>query len=82
VPVSVERDETVTDPQAFAQHVIRTVSKHAMDSQLISGDERDGILRYSGERMVRPGREITTRGGLGLPAWLLKGEVAREVTTY
>src|SRR5437870_3248636 len=35
VPVSVERDETVTDPIAFAQHVIRTVSKYALDAEFI-----------------------------------------------
>lgn len=82
VPVAVERDETVTDPQAFAQHVIRTVSKNAVDSALISKQQRDHILRGSGDRIVRPGRETTKKSGLGLPHWLLKGELANEVTSY
>jgi hypothetical protein len=82
VPVAIERDETVTDPQAFAQHVIRIVSKQANETALISQSDRDAILRGSGDRIVRPGRRVTKRTGLGFPDWLLKGELAREVTDY
>jgi energy-coupling factor transporter ATP-binding protein EcfA2 len=82
IPVAIERDETVTDPQAFAQHVIRLVSGHAAESALISAEEREAILRGSGDHISRPGREITKRAGIGLPDWLLRGELAREVTSY
>jgi hypothetical protein len=82
IPVAIERDETVTDPQAFAQHVIRIVSKQAAETELISKSDREAILRGSGDRMVRPGRQVTKKTGLGLPDWLLKGELAREVTDY
>ena len=82
VPVAIERDETITDPQAFAQHVIRLVSGNAAESALISNREREAILRGSGDTILRPGREITKRAGIGLPDWLLRGELAREVTDY
>ena len=82
IPVAIERDDTVTDPQAFAQHVIRLVSTSAAESTLISAEEREAILRGSGDHMSRPGREITKRAGIGLPDWMLKGELAREVTDY
>lgn len=82
IPVAIERDETVTDPQAFAQHVIRLVSSHAAESALISAEEREAILRGSGDQISRPGREVTKRAGIGLPDWLLRGELAREVTSY
>lgn len=81
IPVAIERDETVTDPQAFAQHVIRLVSGHAAESALISPEEREAILRGSGGRISRPGREITKKTSFGLN-WLLRGELAREVTDY
>jgi hypothetical protein len=82
IPVAIERDDTVTDPQAFAQHVIRLVSSSAAESTLISVSEREAILRGSGDQMSRPGREITKKAGIGLPDWMLKGELAREVTDY
>jgi hypothetical protein len=82
VPVAIERDETVTDPQAFAQHVIRLVSSRAAEIAVISQDEREAIVRESGDTVVWPGRAVTNRGGIGLPAWLLRGELAREVTDY
>jgi hypothetical protein len=82
VPVAVERDETVTDPIAFAQHVIRTVSKYALDAQLIDREARHGILQGSSDRIARPAGERATsrRGGGGL--WFLSGEIGREVRSF
>jgi hypothetical protein len=82
VPVAVENDETIEDPIAFAQHVIRTVSKHALEAQLITSDERNLILRASNERIIRPGREVTHRQGLKFPDWMLGGNLARDVHTH
>jgi energy-coupling factor transporter ATP-binding protein EcfA2 len=82
VPVSVEHDDTVSDPRAFAQHVIRTVSKHALDSNVITRTERNTILRSSSERITRPGQETTTRGRLGMSAWFFRGDLGREVKSF
>jgi energy-coupling factor transporter ATP-binding protein EcfA2 len=82
VPVSVEEDDTVGSPQAFAQHVIRTVSKQAVDGALIDDRDRRQLLRASSDRMVRPGQETTRKAGLGFPAWLIKGELATDIKTY
>lgn len=82
VPVAIERDDTVTDPIAFAQHVIRTVSKYALDAQLLNRNERDGILQGSSDRITRPaGEKTTSRGGSG-GVWFLRGEIGREVRSF
>jgi hypothetical protein len=82
VPVAVENDETVTNPGAFAQHTVRTVSRYALDAELISTKERNRILRASSDRVARPGRETAQRTGLGFPRWLLQGELGREVREF
>jgi hypothetical protein len=79
VPVAVEDDATVTNPSAFAQHAVRTVSRYALDAELISQRERLRILRASSDRVARSGRETVQRTGLGFPSWLLRGEIGREV---
>jgi hypothetical protein len=82
VPVAVERDETVTDPISFAQHVIRTVSKYALDAELIDREERHGILQGSSNRVARlAGERTTSRRGSG-GVWFLSGELGREVRSF
>jgi energy-coupling factor transporter ATP-binding protein EcfA2 len=78
IPVAIEHDETVTDPRAFAQHVVRTVSKSALEAELISDEERRAALVGSSDRLVRPGREVSHRKSFGFQ-WLLKGDLGKEV---
>lgn len=82
VPVAVESDETVTNPSAFAQHTVRTVSRYALDTDLISERERNRILRASSDRLIRPGHETTRRVGFGLSAGLLQGELGEDVRRF
>jgi ABC-type dipeptide/oligopeptide/nickel transport system ATPase subunit len=81
VPVAVELDETVSEPQLFAQHVVRTLSQYALDASLMSVAQRDQALRASNERIARPGIQTATRSGAGL-SWLLHADIARDVTAY
>jgi hypothetical protein len=79
VPVFAEADDTVKESKAFAQHLIRTVTKYATDATLISAEEREELLRASSDRVQIPGREVVHARGVGGSVWLLKGDVAAEV---
>jgi hypothetical protein len=81
VPVAAERDETVSEPDAFIRHVVRTLSQYALSASLMSAAQRDEALRASNPRIVRPGIETTHRSTAGT-SWLFKGEVARDVRAY
>ena len=81
VPVAAERDETVSEPLLFVQHVVRTLSQYALNASLMSPGQRDQALRASNERIVRPGIQTTQRSTFGL-SWLLRAGVARDVTAY
>lgn len=82
IPVGVEREEIVSEPDQFLQHVIRTLTQYALDASLINVKEREQALRASGRRIMRPGIQTTDRAALGLPRWLLQGDVARDVTAF
>ena len=58
VPIFVEPDETVTDPKAFAQHLIRTLTTSATQSGLISPEQREAALRASSDRVHILGEEV------------------------
>ena len=58
VPIFVERDETITDPKAFAQHLIRTLTTSATQSGLISPERREAALRASSDRVHILGEEV------------------------
>ena len=58
VPIFVERDETITDPRAFAQHLIRTLTTSATQSGLISPEQREAALRASSDRVHILGEEV------------------------
>ena len=58
VPIFVERDETITDPRAFAQHFIRTLTTSATQSGLISPEQREAALRASSDRVHILGEEV------------------------
>src|SRR6185503_7092625 len=58
VPIFVEPDKTVTDPKAFAQHLIRTLTTSATQSGLISPEQREAALRASSDRVHILGEEV------------------------
>ena len=58
VPIFVESDETVSDPRAFAQHLIRTLTTSATQSGLISPEQREAALMASSDRVHILGEEV------------------------
>jgi hypothetical protein len=80
VPVRTENEVAVTDPRAFAQHVLATVARRSAEATQISEAERDKLLRAASDRVVAPARR-GVKGSLTLPLWLLGGGVAAEVSS-
>jgi hypothetical protein len=58
VPIFAEPDETVTEPKAFAQHFIRTLTASATQSGLISPEQREAALMASSDRVHILGYEV------------------------
>ena len=58
MPVFAEPDETVTEPKAFAQHLIRTLTGTATKSGLISPEHREALLRASSDRVSILGQDV------------------------
>lgn len=82
LPISVapESDETVTEPGAFAQHAVRVVSTWAAEVEMLSGDERDELLRSISDTRALPSRSRQVHAGLTVQLpWLVKGELARDI---
>jgi hypothetical protein len=58
VPVFAEPAETVSEPKAFAQHFIRTLTTSATQSGLISPEQREAALMASSDRLHILGHEV------------------------
>jgi hypothetical protein len=58
VPIFAEPDETVAEPKAFAQHFIRTLTRSATQSGLISPEQREASLLASSDRVRILGEEV------------------------
>jgi hypothetical protein len=58
VPLFAEPAETVTEPKAFAQHFIRTLTTSATRSGLISPEQREAALMASSDRVHILGHEV------------------------
>ena len=58
VPIFVEPNETVTDPKAFAQHLIRTLTTSATQTGVISPEQREAALMASSDRVHILGQEV------------------------
>jgi hypothetical protein len=58
VPIFAEPAETVTEPKAFAQHFIRTLTTSATRSGLISPEQREAALMASSDRVHILGHEV------------------------
>ena len=82
LPISVapESDDTVSDPGAFAQHVVRVITTWAAEVELLSGEQRDELLRAVTDERVLLSRSKRTQVGVAVQLpWLLRGELARDV---
>lgn len=58
VPIFAEPAETVTEPKAFAQHFVRTLTTSATQSGLISPEQREAALLASSDRVHILGHEV------------------------
>jgi len=77
VPVEAESDETVTEPHAFAAHLIRTVARYLHDAKMIGEREHIDALSGSARTLTLATRRT---GSFGFGAqWLLRADLAREV---
>lgn len=80
VSVAPEQEQTVTEPGAFAQHVVRVVSAWAAEVEMLSQSEREQLLRAVSDRRVLPSRSAGFKGGIALQLpWLARAELAREL---
>lgn len=73
-------DETVTDARAFAQHLLTRLSKRAAEMSIMSAEQRRELLGRAGDELSLGERTTTYRAGGSVNAWLLQGELAREVS--
>lgn len=80
IPVTAEDPETITTPDGFARHVIRTVSNYARDASLLSDEDR--------RKMLEQGTEVEQLAGyskkLSLAAstaWLARAELGAELAS-
>jgi hypothetical protein len=81
VSVAPEQDSTVTDPGAFAQHVVRVVGAWAAEVEMLEPSELEELLHAVSDRRVLPSRRTTHRGRIALQLpWLARAELARELT--
>jgi hypothetical protein len=80
VPVAGEPDATVTDPKAFAQHLVQRTADYARQALAISEEEREELLRRASDRVNVGDRQTATRVGASVKLWLLQPDVAREVS--
>jgi hypothetical protein len=81
VSVLYEDDSTLTDPRRFAQALAITLVDQARTAEiLLERQQAEDLLREAGDRIALPSMTIARKGGLGVGVWLLKGELAGEIT--
>jgi hypothetical protein len=76
-----EDARTLTDAKTFAQHVVVSVVEQAKAAELLV--EREGpekILRAAGDELALASVSIAKKGGIGIPLWLFKANLAAEIT--
>lgn len=79
-PVFYEAEQTVREPGQFARYLLQKLLGIAEPLAAIDAGKREEMLVAASERVTTPARTIGHSGGVGLDVWLLKGEVARDVT--
>lgn len=78
IPVAATGEETVTEPRAFAQHVVRTVIRYASPEPLTRA-ERDTLEAGVADVRRRRRGERGVRGSLGAPREVLDAGLAAEL---
>jgi Cdc6-like AAA superfamily ATPase len=78
IPVAAADEATVTEPRAFAQHLIRTVIRHASPEGFTEA-ERQELEQAIADVRRAGGREKTRRFSFGAPRLLLDTGFASEV---
>jgi energy-coupling factor transporter ATP-binding protein EcfA2 len=76
IPIALADDETVKTTAGFARHLIRRVIATARLADNETGNLRD----RAADTIRRGGRGQRRSHTFGLNAWVLKGELARELT--
>jgi hypothetical protein len=81
VSVLYEDDSTLTDPRRFAQTLAVTLVEQARTAEiLLERQQSEELLREAGDRIALPSMSIARKGGLGVSLWLLKTQLAAEIT--
>lgn len=76
IPVAAADAETVTEPRAFARHIVRTVARYATET--LSQDERAELEAGVADVRRRHGRERTRRWNVGAPRLIADAGFASE----
>jgi hypothetical protein len=81
VSVLYEDDRTLTDPKRFAQTVAVSLIDQARTAEiLLERQQVEDLLREAGDRIALPSVSIARKGGLGVAVWLLRAQLAAEIT--
>jgi hypothetical protein len=80
VPVEAEDRATVTEPAAFAAHLVRTVARFLEEAKRIDPAAREQMASGTG-RVVSTARGRVHKTGIGLPAWALDAAIAAELSS-
>ena len=76
IPVAAADAKPVTEPRAFAQHIVRTVARYATET--LSQDERAELEAGVADVRRRRGRERTRRWNVGAPRLIADAGFASE----
>jgi energy-coupling factor transporter ATP-binding protein EcfA2 len=77
VPVAASEATTVTEPRAFAQHLVQTVTRYASPDTLTRA-EREAVEHATADTRRSRGGERTGRLSFGAPKFLADAGVATE----
>jgi hypothetical protein len=81
VSVLYEDDLTLTDPRRFAQTLAVTLVDQARTAELLlERQQSEDLLREAGDRIALPSMSIARKGGLGVSLWMLRAQLAAEIT--
>lgn len=81
IPVAAESTDTITSPEGFARHVVRTVSNYARDAAIMSDDDRRRIIEQANANEFFEGDARKARLAL-TPGWLAgRTELSAELSS-
>jgi hypothetical protein len=80
VSLAYKEEGIATTPARFAENLVDVLSAYAVRTSSLTAEQREEALRGATPDIVLPGTSRRVGGSVGLKAWLLNGEVARDVT--